>query len=96
MPPAARIGDLHVCPAVNPGPVPHVGGPIASGLPTVLIGGMPAARVSDMAVCTGPPDAIAKGSATVMIGGLPAARMGDNTVHGGMIVMGCVTVMIGG
>lgn len=57
---------------------------------------MPAARVSDMAVCAGPPDAIAKGSATVMIGGLPAARMGDNTVHGGMIVMGCVTVMIGG
>ncbi len=96
MPPAARIGDLHVCPAVNPGPVPHVGGPISSGLPTVLIGGMPAARVTDLAVCTGPPDAIAKGSATVLIGGLPAARIGDNTVHGGMIVMGCVTVMIGG
>lgn len=96
MPPAARIGDLHVCPAVNPGPVPHVGGPISSGLPTVLIGGMPAARVSDLAICTGPPDAIAKGSATVLMGGLPAARIGDNTVHGGMIVMGCVTVMIGG
>lgn len=96
MPPAARISDLHVCPAVNPGPVPHVGGPIISGLPTVIIGGMPAARVSDMAVCTGPPDTIAKGSATVLIGGLPAARMGDNTVHGGVVVMGCVTVMIGG
>jgi len=96
MPPAARIGDLHVCPAVNPGPVPHVGGPIISGFPTVIIGGMPAARVSDMAVCTGPPDAIAKGSATVIIGGMPAARIGDNTIHGGIIVMGCVTVMIGG
>jgi len=81
---------------VNPGPVPHVGGPIISGFPTVIIGGMPAARVSDMAVCTGPPDAIAKGSATVIIGGMPAARIGDNTIHGGIIVMGCVTVMIGG
>jgi len=93
---AARVGDMHVCPMVN-GTVPHVGGPVMPpGCPTVLIGGMPAARVGDMLVCTGPPDTIAKGSATVMIGGMPAARMGDSTAHGGTIVVGCPTVMIGG
>ena len=97
MPPAARITDFHTCPMVNPGPVPHVGGPILSpGAPTVLIGGMPAARVGDMAVCVGPPDTISMGSATVTIGGMPAARMGDSTAHGGVIVAGCPTVMIGG
>jgi uncharacterized Zn-binding protein involved in type VI secretion len=79
------------------GVVPHVGGPITGpGVPTVLIGGMPAAVVGDLLVCTGPPDTIAKGSATVMIGGKPAARMGDLTAHGGSIVLGCPTVMIGG
>ena len=94
---AARITDMHTCPMVNPGPVPHVGGPILPpGSPTVLIGGMPAARAGDMAVCVGPPDTIAMGSATVTIGGMPAARMGDSTVHGGVIVAGCPTVMIGG
>lgn len=66
------------------------------GVPTVMIGGMPAATVGDMLVCTGPPDTIVKGSATVMIGGKPAARMGDTTAHGGVIVLGCMTVMIGG
>jgi uncharacterized Zn-binding protein involved in type VI secretion len=76
--------------------VPHVGGPIAGpGAPTVLIGGMPAARVSDMAICVGPPDTIVMGSPTVLIGGLPAARMGDSTAHGGTIVLGCFTVLIG-
>lgn len=98
MPPAARVGDMHTCPMVTPGvpPIPHVGGPILPpGMPTVLIGGMPAARVSDMAVCVGPPDVIVKGSFTVLIGGLPAARMGDNTAHGGMIAIGFPTVMIG-
>lgn len=96
MPPAARVGDMHVCPMTT-GPVPHVGGPITGpGVPTVLIGGMPAAVVGDMAICTGPPDVIAKGSATVLIGGRPAARMGDLTAHGGNIVMGAPTVMIGG
>lgn len=94
MPPAARVGDMHVCPMFN-GPVPHVGGPILPpGCPTVLIGGLPAARVSDMCVCTGPPDVIVMGSTTVLIGGLPAARMGDSTAHGGTIVMGCFTVII--
>ena len=97
MPPAARINDMHTCPMVNPGPVPHVGGPVLPpGCPTVMIGGLPAARLGDMAVCTGPPDTIAMGSGTVMIGGMPAARMGDMTAHGGVIVAGCPTVNIGG
>jgi uncharacterized Zn-binding protein involved in type VI secretion len=97
MKPAARITDMHTCPAVNPGPVPHVGGPVLPpGEPTVLIGGMPAARMGDMAVCTGPPDSIVSGSATVMIGNMPAARMGDSTAHGGVIIAGCATVLIGG
>ena len=96
MPPAARITDMHVCPQVTV-LVPHVGGPILPpGCPTVLIGGLPAACVGDPATCVGPPDAIAKGSATVLIGGRPAARMGDNCAHGGTIVAGCPTVMIGG
>ena len=62
---------------------------------TVLIGGLPAARVGDMAVCVGPPDVIAMGSFTVLIGGMPAARMGDLTAHGGTIILGCPTVLIG-
>lgn len=97
--PAARAGDMHVCPMVTPGtpPIPHVGGPILPpGCPTVLIGGMPAARATDMAVCVGPPDLIAKGSMTVLIGGMPAARMGDTCGHGGTIVVGCPTCLIGG
>jgi uncharacterized Zn-binding protein involved in type VI secretion len=99
MPPAARITDLHVCPMSTPvvPPIPHVGGPITGpGCPTVLIGGLPAARVGDMAVCVGPPDSIVAGSSTVMIGGVPAARMGDTSAHGGKIVLGLPTVMIGG
>jgi uncharacterized Zn-binding protein involved in type VI secretion len=93
---AARVSDMHVCPMVN-GTVPHVGGPVLpAGCPTVLIAGMPAARVGDMCLCSGPPDSIIKGSATVQIGGMPAARMGDSTAHGGMIVIGCPTVLIGG
>ncbi len=96
--PAARIGDMHTCPMVTPGmpPVPHVGGPITGpGTPTVLIGGMPAAVMGDMCTCVGPPDTIIMGSTGVMIGGKPAARMGDPTVHGGMIALGCPTVLIG-
>lgn len=93
--PAARAGDMHVCPMVT-GTVPHVGGPILPpAAVTVLIGGMPAARVSDMCVCAGPPDVISLGSLTVLIVGLPAARIGDMTVHGGSIVMGMPTVLIG-
>jgi uncharacterized Zn-binding protein involved in type VI secretion len=93
--PAARITDMHVCPMVT-AVVPHVGGPIMPpGAPTVMIGGLPAARVGDMLVCIGPPDTIALGSVTVMIGGMPAARLGDPTAHGGTIVAGCPTVLIG-
>jgi uncharacterized Zn-binding protein involved in type VI secretion len=93
---AARIGDMHVCPMVT-GVVPHVGGPvIGPGVPTVLIGGMPAVCVGDMCTCVGPPDSIIMGSATVLIGGKPAARMGHSTAHGGSIVLGCPTVIIGG
>jgi uncharacterized Zn-binding protein involved in type VI secretion len=86
---------MHVCPMVTV-LVPHVGGPILppGGVP-VLIQGLPAARVGDMCVCVGPPDVIALGSFTVLIGGLPAARMGDLTAHGGTIVLGCPTVLIG-
>lgn len=96
MKPAARVSDMHVCPMVT-GVVPHVGGPILPpGGITVLIGGLPAARVSDMVTCTGPPDVITLGSMTCLIGGLPAARMGDMTAHGGNIVVGTPTVLIGG
>ena len=87
---------MHVCPMVT-GIVPHVGGPILPpGCLTVLIGGLPAACLGDLLTCVGPPDSIVMGSATVMIGGKPAARMGDMTAHGGSIVLGCMTVLIGG
>jgi uncharacterized Zn-binding protein involved in type VI secretion len=96
MPPAARLTDMHTCPMVTV-LVPHVGGPIiAPGHPMTLIGFLPAARVTDQCVCVGPPDVIVKGSATVMIGFLPAARLGDLTAHGGVIVVGCPSVIIGG
>jgi len=96
MPPAARVTDMHVCPKVEPGPVPHVGGPILpSGEPTVIIGFMPAAREGDMAVCVGPPDKVSKGESSVLIGFMPAARLGDPMQHGGVIVLGCPTVLIG-
>ena len=96
--PAARAGDMHVCPMLTPGvpPIPHVGGPVLPpGCRTVLIGSMPAARAGDMCTCVGPPDVIAMGSVTVLIGGMPAARMGDPSGHGGTIVMGLPTVLIG-
>jgi len=97
MPPAARVSDMHTCPMVDPGPKPHVGGPILPPCePTVLIGFLPAARIGDMLVCVGEPDTIAEGSSSVMIGNQPAARMGDMTEHGGVIVMGCENVIIGG
>lgn len=95
MPPAARLTDMHLCPMVT-GIVPHVGGPISGPCaPTVLIGGLPAARISDMCVCVGPPDVIMTGSKSVIIMGMPAARIGDSTVHGGVIVVGWPTVIIG-
>lgn len=98
MPPVARLTDMHECPLSTPGPVPvpHVGGPIVGpGAPTVLVGGLPAARLGDAAICVGPPDSIAAGSNTVLIEGLPAARLGDVTAHGGTILTGEPTVLIG-
>jgi uncharacterized Zn-binding protein involved in type VI secretion len=93
--PAARVGDMHTCPMTT-GVVPHVGGPIIpSGCPTVLIGGLPAARVGDRTICIGPLDVIVKGSSSVFMGGTPAARVGDMTAHGGIIVKGWLTVLIG-
>lgn len=87
---------MHTCPMFD-GPKPHVGGPVMPpGVPTVLIGGTPAATVGNQATCAGPPDMLAAGSATVLIGGKPAARMGDTTSHGGLIAAGCPTVLIGG
>jgi len=97
--PQSRVTDMHVCPMVTPGvpPIPHVGGPILPPCAvTVIVGGLPAARVSDMAVCVGPPDVIVKGSMTVLICGLPAARIMDLYAHGGMNVMGEPTVLVGG
>jgi uncharacterized Zn-binding protein involved in type VI secretion len=96
VPAAARITDMHTCPKVEPGPVPHVGGPILpAGEPTVLIGFMPAARIGDMALCVGPPDKINDGEPSVLIGDKDAARVGDSMEHGGVISMGCPTVLIG-
>jgi uncharacterized Zn-binding protein involved in type VI secretion len=87
--PAARIGDMHTCPI-------HAGGPVLTGQVNVLIGGMPAARITDKALCVNsPPDVIIEGEPTVLIGGKPASRIGDKTVHGGMIVAGCLNVLIG-
>ena len=94
MPPASRITDMHVCPMVT-GVVPHVGGPIMKGEPTVITGKMPQARVTDILTCVGPPDVIAKGSAGVFAGKLPCARIGDLTAHGGTIILGFPTVIIG-
>lgn len=93
--PAARATDLQVCPA-STGPVPHVGGPITMGEPTVLIGSLPAARMGDPCTCVGPSGTVLGGSATVMIGNKPAARLTDPAGHGGTISgPGCATVLIG-
>jgi uncharacterized Zn-binding protein involved in type VI secretion len=93
--PAARVGDMHVCPMITV-LVPHLGGPVLPpGCLTVLIGGMPAARMGDMALCVGPPDIIILGAPTVLIGGMPAARMGDATAHGGVIMLGYPMVLVG-
>ena len=98
MPPAARFGDMHTCPIATPGRLPchtwegRFCRPVA---PRCSLADMPAARATDMATCVGPPDSIAMGSPTVLIGNLMAARLGDPTVHGGVIVVGCPTVIIG-
>lgn len=97
--PFSRVGDMHVCPMVTPGvpPIPHVGGPLMPpGHITMLIGGLPAAKATQMCTCVGPPSVIAKGSMTSLIGGMPAGRMNDLTAHGGTIVAGQFTVLVGG
>ncbi|WP_422467256.1 MULTISPECIES: PAAR domain-containing protein [unclassified Endozoicomonas] len=98
MGPAARAGDMHICPMQTPAvvPVPHVGGPILPLPSTVLIGGLPAATLGQPCICAGPPDSIVKGSLTVLINGRPAVRMGDTTAHGGTVILGWPTVLIGG
>jgi uncharacterized Zn-binding protein involved in type VI secretion len=97
MPPAARITDMHTCPKVEPGPKPHVGGPIIEGETTVDIGFLPAARKGDSLMCVpvGKIDKVKKGEPSVVIGNKDAARLGDPTDHGGVIVQGCPTVLIG-
>jgi uncharacterized Zn-binding protein involved in type VI secretion len=93
--PAARATDMQVCPMLT-GIVPHVGGPISLGCPTVLVGSMPQARIGDMHTCVGPPGTMALGSPTVLVGGMPASRIGDSTAHGGAAVgPGAPTVLIG-
>ena len=97
--PASRVGDMHVCPMVTPGlpPIPHVGGPILPPCSVnVLTGKIPQARITDMCVCVGPPDVLVKGSVTVLVNKLPAIRIGDMTVHGGSVIVGLPTVLIGG
>lgn len=96
--PSARLTDMHVCPMVTPGlpPIPHVGGPIVSpGAPTVMVCCLPAATIGSSCVCVGPPDSVVLASFTVLMGGKPAARLGDATAHGGSIVLGAPTVLVG-
>ncbi|MCL1078184.1 type VI secretion protein [Parashewanella spongiae] len=96
--PAARATDMHVCPMQTPAivPIPHVGGPLLPMPSTVLIGNLPAATMGQMAVCVGPPDSVIKGSGTVLFGNMPAVRMLDSTAHGGTIILGWPTVLVGG
>ncbi len=95
MPGAARVGDDHTCPAYT-GTVAHVGGPILGpGATTVLIEGLAASIVGDECECTGAVDSTVAGSGTVMFEGSPAVRLGDATEHGGEIVAGSATVIVG-
>ncbi|HBH7051523.1 TPA: PAAR domain-containing protein [Morganella morganii] len=97
MKPAARSGDMHLCPAQTPPvPVPHVGGPVLPAPATVLIGGLPAATLGQLCLCIGVPDSIITGSMTVLINNKPAARLGDSTTHGGTVITGLPSVLIGG
>ncbi len=94
--PAARISDMHTCPMIDPGPKPHIGGPIIGpGVGSVVIGNLPAAVTGDEVACAGAPDKIVSGSSTVLIGSKPAARMGDKTAHGGVVSKGLSSVLIG-
>lgn len=93
--PVAKVGDMHTCPMTT-GPVPHVGGPIVGpGATTVLVDNMPVAVVSDAATCSGPPDVIISGSTTVLAENKPLAALGSQTAHGGVVVAGSPTVLVG-
>jgi len=97
---AARIGDFHQCLKSEPGPIPHVGGPILPPNPpkdpNVFIGGLPAAVKDSQCFCVGvPPSSITTASQSVFINGKGAARKDDLTKHGGRILNGCPTVIIG-
>jgi uncharacterized Zn-binding protein involved in type VI secretion len=101
MMPCAKLTDMHICPMVSPAvpPIPHVGGPvIAPCVPNVLVCGMPAAPLGNMATCVGPPDTLTKGSGSVMVGGRPCVRiLMDTTAHGGFVVgPGAPSVIVGG
>jgi len=93
--PAAVLGSNHVCPKTT-GTTPHVGGPALATSANVSVGGLPIAVVGDKLVCVGPPDSIASGSSSVTANGKPVARLGDSTGHGGKIVAGNPTVLVGG
>ena len=93
--PAARLTDMHTCPG-NSGPVPHVGGAVLSTQArTVLAGGLPLAGAGSLVGCVGALGVVLSGSATVFVGGQPVARMGDATAHGGVLVNGMPTVLVG-
>ncbi|WP_083232712.1 PAAR domain-containing protein [Endozoicomonas atrinae] len=100
MMPAARVMDMHMCPMQTPAvpPIPHVGGPVlpSTSVPTVLIGCLPVAGAGQQCVCVGPPDLIVGCSKSVLVNKRPLSRMGDSTAHGGVIVMGCPSVLVGG
>ena len=93
---AARVSDVHVCPGMSPSP--HVGGVVQGpGVSTVLIGYRAAATQGTPCACLAPvPNSIASGSTNVKVGYKPAARAGDPTEHGGIVLGGCPTVLIGG
>ncbi|MFN7987853.1 MAG: PAAR domain-containing protein [Thermoanaerobaculia bacterium] len=95
MNPAARLGDNHTCPLINPDESPHTGGPISEGEGNVLVGYMPAARLGDQATCIGSTDTISTGTGSILISYMPAAALGDQTSHGGFISQGENTVLIG-
>ncbi len=92
--PAAFMGSLHVCPQMT-AIIPHVGGPVIGTAATVLVSGPPAVNINDMSVCVGPPDKVSLASFTVFAKGKPMARMGDLCGHGGAIVLGMPTIIVG-
>jgi len=89
--PVTLKGHMHVCPMVEPGPRPHIGGPVVSTAQTfVCVEGVPIATVGDKCACTGLPTAagIVSGSSVAKIGGRNVARFGDACEHGGRLVQG--------